>query len=203
VTRSKTGDSGDAEELIEQFPLTARVFIHQLMKTYEQKDKTYEEKEKHFKAKETISHMLTADANTRYLKVSGDLSLRRVLEEIERDDLFAAVKKSHKTKQAIAKIENNKVISNLSKKEIWSQVFEHSESEYRFPKLYSLNSKLPVTGLLADLFNFCSKEVHTYLPFKVFIDLDKYTPAQVMFSYFLLILYAFTLLKRPLSFYLY
>jgi len=181
--RSKAVISGrsvstDEEELIEQFPLTARVFINQLKKTYEEKDK-------HFKAKEKLSHILTADANSRYLKVSGDLCLRRILEESEKDEMFVAVKKDHKAKQKDSKKKSNEYIPNLSRKEIWSNVLNDCEEcKDRFPQVYLLNRNLPVAGLLADLFNFSSKEVHTHLPCKVFIDKDNYTPEQVLYIIF-------------------
>jgi hypothetical protein len=40
--------------------------------------------------------------------------------------------------------------------------------------------ELPVPGILKDLYTFCSKFLHTTLPDKVFIDIDEYTPDQVI-----------------------
>ena len=81
--------SEDEDELVNQFPLVARVFISNLVKTIEAKEKTIE-------AKEKLSRFLMAEANTRYLKVSGDLSIRRVLEESEQEDIVRLTKKRFK-----------------------------------------------------------------------------------------------------------
>lgn len=174
--------SSDEEELVRQFPVAARVFIHKLVEIVIVKEES-------LLLKERLSRVLSAEANTRYLKVSGDLSIRRVLEESEQEEIVRLIKKRFKAEQkrkaklvADSNLTYN-AIPNLSKRDLWDRVLnDSSEAKDRFPNLSLLRKELPVPGILSDLFNFCSKRVHTNLPVQVFIDVDEYTPDQV-FSY--------------------
>ena len=181
--------SADEEELLRQFPVSARVFIQKLVEIIDSKEKMMIVKEEAMIVKERLSRVLSAEANTRYLKVSGDLSIRRVLEESEQEELVRLIKKRFKAEQkrkaklvSDSNLKNN-AIPNLSKRDLWDRVLnDSSEAKDRFPNLSLLRKELPVPGILSDLFNFCSKRVHTNLPVQVFIDVDEYTPDQV-FSY--------------------
>ena len=126
--------STDEEELVNQFPLVARVFISNLVKAIEAK-------EKYIEAKEKLSRFLMAQANTRYLKVSGDLSIRRVLEESEQEEIVRLTKKRFKLEaQKQAKLItgdniNKNLVPNLSKRDLWDRVLNDSnESKRPFSK---------------------------------------------------------------------
>jgi hypothetical protein len=103
------------------------------------------------------------------IKVSGNLSLRRIIEEEEQEEVVQKVKRRHKRFQ-LEKSENqmtSKIIPNLSKKDIWNEVLNNktrNEALDRFPNLSLLLKALPVPGILKDLYSFCSKTLHTTLP---------------------------------------
>jgi hypothetical protein len=137
--------SADEEELLRQFPVSARVFIQKLVEIIDSKEKMMIVKEEAMIVKERLSRVLSAEANTRYLKVSGDLSIRRVLEESEQEELVRLIKKRFKAEQkkkaklvSDSNLKNN-AIPNLSKRDRWDRVLNaSSEAKDRFPNL-SLN----------------------------------------------------------------
>ena len=96
-------------------------------------------------------------SNLRLLQISNDISLRRVIEEYEKDPIFRNVKKALKQKSADA-----------SKTNIWSYALKDIESKSRFPQLCILKeSGLPVEG------------VHTFFFDEVYINTKEYTEMQV------------------------
>mmetsp|Transcript_5290 Transcript_5290/g.7314 ORF Transcript_5290/g.7314 Transcript_5290/m.7314 type:complete len:82 (-) Transcript_5290:47-292(-) len=53
-------------------------------------------KEENMDMEKKLMRQSLADANTRYLKVSGELNLRRLIEEAEQDVVILRVKRLHK-----------------------------------------------------------------------------------------------------------
>jgi hypothetical protein len=92
--------SADEEELLRQFHVSARVFIQKLVEIIDSKEKMVIVKEEAMIVKERLSRVLSAEANTRYLKVSGDLSIRRVLEESEQEELVRLIIQSRAKKES-------------------------------------------------------------------------------------------------------
>lgn len=108
-------------------------------------------------------------SNLRLLQISNDISLRRVIEEYEKDPIFRNVKKALKQKSADA-----------SKTNIWSYALKDIESKSRFPQLCILKeSGLPVEGIVNELFSFTSRGVHTFFFDEVYINTKEYTEMQV------------------------
>ena len=118
-------------------------------------------------------------ANTKLLKLSGDLSIRRVIEEIEARSIFKDARKKLQKKIEID-FPNEK--KNPSRNEIWTSVLSDPMSVSEYPSLFKLNrsdDNVPVASVIAALYNFASKTVHTIKLDKILIDLDSFTPLQV------------------------
>lgn len=178
--------SQDEEDLLCQSTVGARVVVKNLLKVIEGKEEMEKMMTAMMKTKDKLSTVLRAEANTRFLKISGDLSIRRLIEESEQETIVRSVKKSFKEEQERAlaiskesKIPSSPIIRKLTKVELWDRVFNSDEAKDRFPNLSSLQKELAVPSLLRDLFNFSSKRVHTMVLRTVFIDTEEYTPAQV------------------------
>jgi len=119
-------------------------------------------------------------ANTKLLKLSGDLSIRRVIEEIEARSIFKDARKKLQKKIEID-FPNEK--KNPSRNEIWTSVLSDPMSVSEYPSLFKLNrsdDNVPVASVIAALYNFASKTVHTIKLDKILIDLDSFTPLQVI-----------------------
>ena len=187
--------SQDEEDLLCQSTVGARVVVKNLLKVIEGKEEIEQMMTAMMKTKDKLSTVLRAEANTRFLKISGDLSIRRIIEESEQEKIVRSVKKSFKEEQeralAISKTSNipsSPVIRNLTKVELWDRVFNTGEAKDRFPNLSKLQKELAVSSLLRDLFNFSSKRVHTKVLRTVFIDTEEYTPDQVFSLWFVSII---------------
>jgi hypothetical protein len=121
-------------------------------------------------------------ANTKLLKLTGDLSIRRVIEELEARSFF---KNSWKKFQEKIEIDFPGEKKNPSRKEIWASIFSDPLLSVECPSLFKLNSEnIPVASLIADLYNFAAKTVHTIKLDKILIDLDSLTSVQVLNLFF-------------------
>jgi 4-hydroxy-L-threonine phosphate dehydrogenase PdxA len=96
--------SSKESELIETFPIAAQVYIGQ--------------QEKIMKLKDDKANLLLKQANIRILQLSQDISLRRVIEELEKDEFV--VEALRRCKDNLKSINST---GNPSKKDVWTEVF--------------------------------------------------------------------------------
>ena len=67
-----------------------------------------------------------------------------------------------------------------SRKQHWQLVLEDVDLKNDFLALTTLkNASVPVEGVIADLYNFASKDIHTFQFDKVFLDTSKFTLNQL------------------------
>ena len=104
-----------------------------------------------------------ADSNARYLQMLGDISIRRVIEMVEKSDFFQESKKKLKKKNP-----------HVSRSDIWSLVLNQKDKcRIRFPNLMLLLNDLPPINLpdvISKLHNSASKGIHNSKIEQVLID---------------------------------
>jgi hypothetical protein len=183
----------EERELVASLPLAARILFNATLKNKDEilrkkdealmykdqilksKDESLKDKDESLKNKDLALKAQKASlsqVNFRLLQVLGDTSLRRVIEEVEKNDL---VKEKKKMLKALTDTK-----SSPSRKEIWEAVLNDSSASIEFPCLESLfRQGQPVPSVIADIFNFASKGLHTGPLDLVYIAKDALTELQV------------------------
>jgi len=145
-----------------------------------EKDKLLVEKDKYIEENNLVKNNLLvekekvialineklADSNARYLQALGDISIRRVIEMVEKNYLYQESKKKLESEQ-----ESDKPIS---RRDIWSYVLNQKEKcSIRYPNLMTLSNAVPPINLpdaITKLHNSVSKGIHNAKIEKVLID---------------------------------
>jgi hypothetical protein len=195
-TSLNTFDTEEENRYIEKLPFAAKLIIQSRDSLIQSKDVLISEKNVVIsgmtETKNALNHAAKLEldllkyklnvANTKLLKLTGDLSIRRVIEELEARSFF---KNSRKKLQKKFEIDFPGEKKNPSRKEIWASIFSDPLLSVECPSLFKLNSEnIPVASLIADLYNFAAKTVHTIKLDKILIDLDSLTSVQVLNLFF-------------------
>ena len=115
----------------------------------------------------------TVRSQHQFLKLKGDLSIRRTAEGLEASPLY----------REVARKTAGKVSKKPSRKEAWELLLRDPSSAAELESLSSLleaDQAFPVAGLMSDLHDFASKSVHTTDLDEALVDLDSYTPLQAL-----------------------
>ena len=135
------------------------------------------DKEKVFKSSEKLFKLEHEHANIRILQLIGDVSLRRVVEELEKKTFF------RNARGFLLEQKEDGKARKPSRKELWNAVLANQLSSTEFPELYALYVQgVPVAGVLAELITLGNKNIHTGKITKVLIDTERVTDLQVQLN---------------------
>ena len=142
------------------------------------KDQVISEKDKELTAKDVIllfTREKLADANLRYLVALGDISIRGVVESVEKDSIYLETK-LHLRKNASSDNEYPD-----SRRLVWQAILKHPEKSSRFFNLKKLavDEKINVVEALISLHRTSSKGIHSAKFDEVLIDLDSLSRNEV------------------------
>jgi len=113
-----------------------------------------------------------AEAKEFHLRLLGDVSLRKVIEEIEN-------KRSAQKWEKAYRSENERY--SLNREGLWNTILNEETSCIEFQKLQSLrNEGVAVAGIISDIFIIASGDEYCSKFEKVFIDSSKLNSTQVM-----------------------
>ena len=120
-----------------------------------------------------------ADANLRYLVALGDISIRGVLESMEKDSVYL------ETKKYLKKNLTQEVKHTISRRIVWEAIFKDPEKSSRFPNLKRLeiDKKINVVDNIVNIHSSSSKGIHNATFKEVLIDLDSFSRNEVSSSY--------------------
>ena len=179
----------------ENFPLPAIILleskeeaISSMKKIIESKEDAYKSKEDAYKSKELLLKYQLSSINTKYLKLSCDLNIRRVIEELEGRPAYKNARKRILEEKKI-KLKDEDKLTNPGRKEIWDMLLNDPTFRNEYECIFDLrdeNKNLPIAGIITDLFNFSSKNVHTITLERVLIDLESLTSQQVLLLLFII-----------------
>ena len=135
------------------------------------KDKLLAEKDKII----ALIYEKLADSNLRYLQTLGDISIRRVIEMVEKNDLYQESKKKLKATSSPE--------TPVTRREIWSFVLKQKdEASARYPNLIDLSNAVPPINIpetITKLHSSASKGIHNAKIEKVLIDTSSLSSNEV------------------------
>jgi hypothetical protein len=142
------------------------------------KDKEIIGKDKELADKNTILSLTRdklADANLRYLVALGDISIRGVVESVEKDSIYMA------TKLFLKKNASPDIEFPDTRRLTWEAILTNPEKSSRFQNLKKLvdENKINVAEAIVSLHRSSSKGIHNAKYEEVFIDLDSFSRNEV------------------------
>ena len=143
-----------------------------------EKDQVITGKDKELAAKDVVlafTRDKLADANLRYLIALGDISIRGVVESLEKDSIYLETK-LHLRKSASSDNEYPD-----SRRLVWQAILNHPEKSSRFHNLKKLaiEENINVVESLVSLHRTSSKGIHSAKFDEVLIDLDSLSRNEV------------------------
>jgi hypothetical protein len=119
-----------------------------------------------------------ADANLRYLVALGNISIRGVLESMEKDSVYL------ETKEYLRKYRTQEDKHTVSRRVVWEAILKDPEKSSRFPNLKRLEiDKINVVDNIVSIHSSSSKGIHNATFKEVLIDLDSFSRNEVSSSY--------------------
>ena len=143
----------------------------------EAKDKELEGKDKLLADKDVIISLTRdklADANLRYLMALGDISIRGVVESVEKDSIYMETKRFLKNASPDDKFSDSRRLT-------WEAILTNPEKSSRFQNLKKLvvEEKINVAEAIVSLHRSSSKGIHNPKFDEVLIDLDSLSRNEV------------------------
>jgi hypothetical protein len=157
-------------------------------KEIESKDKEIESKDKEIKFKDkaiadkdailTLTREKLADANLKYLLALGDISIRGVVESIEKDSIYK------ETKAFLKKLALPGDKFPDTRRLTWEAILKQPEKSSRFQHLKTLAEEVEinVAEAIVSLHRTSSKGIHNAIYDEVLIDVDSLSRNEVSFS---------------------